>query len=125
MRHYRPGDETENLVQNGTITDLGAKIIEGGDPKTYVRVDWGSEEGPYCAGLWRCEPGIFEVAYPFTEHAMLVEGDVTISDANGQVLDLKPGDSFMAVKGEMVTWEVRKSCVKSFLALVGGTDQIE
>ncbi len=118
MRHYQPLGETTAMIPNGPVTDLGAEITDGSDPQTHVRVDWGSLDGPYCAGLWRCEAGTFDIDYPFTEHATLVEGDLTITDSAGNARDLKPGDAFLGVKGERMTWEIREPCVKSFLAII-------
>ena len=122
MRHYQPQKGLEGLVPSGHITDLGAEVIGGGDLKTSVRVDWGSPEGPYCSGIWSCEKGTFRCPYPFTEMATLLEGEVIVTDGSGNVLHLKPGDSFMAEKGEMVIWEVREACIKSFMAIISSSD---
>ncbi len=118
MRQYKPGNDNRGLIDNGPITDLGGEVTGATVPQTFVRVDWGSLDGPFCAGVWRCESGTFDIDYPFTEHATLLEGEVVITHPSGEVLHLTPGDGFMGTKGERVTWEVRKACVKSFLVLI-------
>lgn len=118
MRQYQPNKGIEGLVPAGGITELGAEVVGGGDLQTTVRVDWGSIEGPHCSGLWGCEAGTFKAPYPFTEMFSLLEGEVTITDGDGNSVHMKPGDTFFAAKGELVTFEIHKAMVKTFLAIL-------
>ncbi|HZI06398.1 MAG TPA: cupin domain-containing protein, partial [Archangium sp.] len=56
---------------------------------------------------------------PFTEHATILEGEVTITDSSGQSHDYKAGDSYLIRQGQVVRWEVKgKQVVKSFFNTV-------
>ena len=62
------------------------------------------------AGIFEATTGTVEVTYPFTEHATILEGKVTITDASGQSQRFGPIE-----QGQVVIWDVPGARVrKSF-----------
>lgn len=112
---YRPHqavEETE-LVDLGDPADLGGKVLEG-DPRISARID--HQVGTVTAGVFQATTGVVEITFPFTEHATILDGRVTITDADGLVHDYRPGDSYVIEQDAVVRWEVRGRRVqKSFL----------
>lgn len=110
-----PVDET-GLVWLGPPEALGGRVLEG-DPQIFARVDY-SANG-VTAGLFKATKGTLEVRFPFTEHATILQGDVTITDSTGQSHLYKPGDSYFIRQGQVIVWEVKdKQVIKSFLNIV-------
>ena len=102
-----------DLVDLGAPEALGGKVLEG-SPKISARVDF-NEDG-MMAGIFEATTGTAEVHFPFTEHATILEGEVTITDASGQSHTFRPGDSYLIEQGQVVIWDVRGERVrKSFL----------
>lgn len=75
-------------------------------------------------GLWRCEPGSFNVEdRPNTESVQILSGKVRLTDlkktaedgsgAEGQVLGA--GDFAVLELGSSVRWEIIETCVKFFV----------
>jgi len=116
MRVYsprgRPMDDEKGFVWLGPPETLGGKVLEG-DPKIFARFD--HMKGGMVAGLFKATTGKIEVTFPFTEHATILEGEVTITDGTGQTHTYKPGDSYLIRQGQVVLWEVKgKQVIKSF-----------
>jgi uncharacterized protein len=100
----------------GPTEGLGGKVIEG-EPQIYARIDY--MKGPVTAGLFKATTGRIQVTFPFTEHATILEGEVTITDATGQSHTYKAGDSYFIRQGSVVLWEVKgKQVIKSFFNTV-------
>jgi uncharacterized cupin superfamily protein len=57
-------------------------------------------------GIFEATTGTVEVTFPFTEHATILEGEVTITDADGNTHTYRPGDSYLIEQGQVVTWDV-------------------
>jgi uncharacterized cupin superfamily protein len=112
---YRPHqavEETE-LLDLGDPADLGGKVLEG-DPRISARID--HQVGTVTAGVFQATTGVVEITFPFTEHATILDGKVTITDADGLAHDYRPGDSYVIEQDAVVRWEVRGRRVqKSFL----------
>ncbi|QRK13566.1 DUF861 domain-containing protein [Archangium violaceum] len=110
-----PVDES-GFISLGPPEALGGRVLEG-DPRIFARVDY-SANG-VTAGLFKATTGTLEVAFPFTEHATILEGEVTITDGTGQSHSFKPGDSYFIRQGQVIVWEVKdKQVIKSFFNTV-------
>jgi uncharacterized cupin superfamily protein len=63
---------------------------------------------------WECEPSTFDWSYDADETAYVLEGDVTVTCADGQTVDIGPGDLVRFPRGLSCTWEVKKKIRKVF-----------
>lgn len=63
--------------------------------------------------LWECEPSTFDWAYTQTETCLILEGDVTVADGNGQV-SFGPGDLVIFPVDLECTWQVKKPVRKHY-----------
>ena len=117
---YSPGPirDMSQFVSLGPPGALGGKVLEG-TPEIFARVDF-SANG-MTAGLFMSTRGRIEVTFPFTEHATILEGEVTLTDQSGQQHLYKPGDSYFIKQGAVVTWDVKSErVIKSFFNIVEG-----
>lgn len=115
MRVYQPNAIVldSDLVDLGDPADLGGRVIEG-TPRISARVDFDAEG--VTAGIFEATTGKVEIQFPYTEHATILEGEVTLTDEAGQRQTFRPGDSFLIKQGQVVIWEVKGERVrKSFL----------
>jgi len=104
------------FVSLGSPEGLGGRVLEG-NPEIFARVDH-SRNGT-TAGLFKATRGKIEIYFPFTEHATILEGEVTITDETGQSHTYKAGDSYFIRQGQVVIWEVKgKQVIKSFFNIV-------
>jgi len=85
-----------------------------GDPQQSGRVDLASEENGIFAGVWECTAGSFDIVYSFNELATILAGHIIVTDADGARHEFKAGDSFLAVQGERVNWEIVEDMRKSY-----------
>ncbi|WNG13547.1 cupin domain-containing protein [Cystobacter fuscus] len=96
----------------GPPEDIGGEVLEG-DPVLSARIDF-NEQG-MMAGIFKSTTGKVRIHFPFTEHATILEGEVTLTDETKQTRTLKKGDSYFIRQGQTVVWEVKgKHVIKSF-----------
>lgn len=115
---YTPGPirDTSGFVSLGSAASLGGKVLEG-DVQVSGRVDFLS--GGMTAGLFMATRGKVEINFPFTEHATILEGEVTLTDEAGQSHTYKPGDSYFIKQGQIIIWDVKVDrVIKSFFNIV-------
>jgi len=100
----------------GAPEALGGKVLEG-TPEIFARIDYA--KGPVAAGLFKATKGKILIHFPFTEHATILEGEVTLTDEAGNSHSYKAGDSYFIRQGQVIVWEVKgKQVVKSFFNTV-------
>ena len=110
-----PIDES-GFVSLGSPENLGGRVLEG-NPEIFARIDY-SHNG-VTAGLFKATTGKIEVTFPFTEHATVLQGEVTITDGTGQSHTYKAGESYFIRQGSVVIWEVTgQEVIKSFFNTV-------
>jgi uncharacterized cupin superfamily protein len=108
---HRPVADTD-LIDLGDAAGLGGKILEG-NPRISARIDY--QRDGVTAGVFQATTGVVEVTFPFTEHATILDGAVTITDADGTEHTYRPGDSYLIEQGAVVRWAVDEERVqKSF-----------
>jgi uncharacterized cupin superfamily protein len=116
---YSPRGKPVNeagLVPLGAPEALGGRVLEG-NPEIFARVDY-SRNGT-TAGLFKSTTGKIEIFFPFTEHATILEGEVTLTDETGKSHTYKAGDSYFIRQGQVIIWEVKgKQVIKSFFNIV-------
>jgi uncharacterized protein len=92
-----------DMADLGDPKGLGGRVLSG-NPRISARVDF--QDGPMTAGIFEATTGTVEIHFPFTEHATILEGQVTITDASGNSHTYGPGDSYLIQQGQVVRWEV-------------------
>ena len=71
------------------------------------------------AGVFQATRGDVLIDFPFTEHATVFKGEVTLTDATGQTVRLLPGDSYLIKQDSLIFWQVARNFVqKSFFNVV-------
>ncbi|QRK13635.1 DUF861 domain-containing protein [Archangium violaceum] len=108
--------DDSKFVWLGPPEAMGGQVLEG-SPRLYGRIDY-SKDG-MAAGIFKATKGKIRVTFPFSEHATILEGKVTITDESGQSHTFKEGDSYFIRQGQVVIWEVKgKEVIKSFYNVV-------
>lgn len=116
---YSPRGRAEGeagFVSLGAPEALGGRVLAG-NPEIFARIDY-SRNGT-TAGLFKATTGKIEIFFPFSEHATILEGEVTLTDETGQSHTYKAGDSYFIRQGQVILWEVKsRQVIKSFLNIV-------
>ena len=106
------GPEVELPVFPGTAEDLGGQVLEG-SVRLRVHIDF--QQDGMTAGVFEASAGKVSILFPFSEHATILEGEVTLTDEAGHSHTFKPGDSYFIHKGQRIIWDVKSPRVrKSF-----------
>ncbi|WP_199520194.1 cupin domain-containing protein [Fulvimarina endophytica] len=102
----------------GSITNLGAELLEG-DVQCMGAMIHGAPTDPVACAYFGVTKGRFRMTYPFSEHAIVVEGSVTLTDEEtGESATFTVGDGWFAPKGTRVLWEVTSErFVKNYLSV--------
>ncbi|HLL52862.1 MAG TPA: cupin domain-containing protein [Myxococcaceae bacterium] len=105
----------------GAPENLGGVTVEG-NVEIFAKIDY-AQNGA-AAGLFMATPGTVQITFPFTEHATILEGEVTLTDSTGKRVTYRPGDTYFIRQGEVVLWEVKgRNLVKSFFNIVEAAPQ--
>lgn len=107
-------DQT-TLIDLGPVENLGGVTLAG-SPKIYARFDYNMNGSS--AGIFKGTAGTVRITFPFNEHATIIDGEVTITDAQGVSHTFRKGDSYFIRQGQVVTWTVKRSFTKSFFNVV-------
>ena len=100
--------------------------LRSGNPRFLTRNHYTDASGQFFGGEWSAGPGAREVRYAEHEEefCLLLEGEVVLTDADGQVTDadgqvteLKAGDAFVIPGGYVGTWDNR-SAVRKLYAIM-------
>jgi uncharacterized protein len=124
MLAYSPApiQDTSAFVYLGTPEGPGVKILEG-TPEASIQLDFNAEG--MRAGLFMATRGKVELTFPNTEHATILEGEVTLTDESGQTHTYRPGDSYFITQGQVIIWEVKgERVIKSFFNYADGTQTV-
>ena len=79
-------------------------------------VSFRSGDGTFSFGLWRRAPETGPMEPPYHEIAVIIEGEVEVTDADGTVHRVGPGDALITPNGTRATWRAL-SPVKKFWAV--------
>jgi len=103
---YRAGERVpeSELIDLGPPEGLGGEVLEG-DPRISARIDYAA--GDLLAGVFQATRGKVLIHFPFTEHATILKGEVTLTDEWGNRAHLGAGDSYFITQGSIILWEVR------------------
>ena len=68
------------------------------------------------SGVWECAPILVEIdAYSVTELMTVLQGSLTITDADGRKDTFTAGDTFLIPKGTKVTLEITEKLRKFYM----------
>lgn len=101
----------------GTVADLGSEIE--GECAALGKMVFGAPTDPVSCAYFGATRGVFRMTYPFNEHAVVVEGEVTLkNEATGESRTYGPGEGWFVEKGTPVLWTVTTDrFVKNYLAV--------
>ena len=110
-------DVVPELDSWGTVADLGSEILEG-ECRALGKMVWGAPTDPVSCAWFGATQGVFRMNYPFNEHAVVVEGEVTLkNEATGETRTYGPGEGWFVEKGTPVLWTIPGArFVKNYLA---------
>ena len=75
-----------------------------------------SDDENILTGVWECAPCREEIdAYPVHEMMAVLDGSVTVTDADGHAETFEAGDTFFIPKGTPCTWEITKKLRKFYM----------
>lgn len=113
--HPVPQSELDDLPTDDP-TALGGEVLAG-DPRISARID--HQTATASGGVFQVTRGRLRVFYPFTEHATILWGSVTITDEAGVSHTYFPGDSYLIGQGSVVLVDIHSHILqKSFLNIV-------
>lgn len=103
---YRRGEAVDGaeLTEIGPAILLGGVVLEG-DPVLSARLD--HQEDGMMAGVFQATTGRVLIHFPFTEHATITYGEVTLVDETGQSFTFGPGDAYLIRQGSVIDWDVK------------------
>ena len=75
-----------------------------------------SDDQRILTGVWECAPCREEIdAYPVHEMMTVLDGSVTVTDAEGHAETYEAGDTFFIPKGAPCTWEITRKMRKFYM----------
>lgn len=118
MINYKPGMVADADRFQSYDPVAGGALETDGDLQTQVTVDFQNETA--MGGLFRQVRGRAEIIWPATEHAFVIEGEVTIYyHEEDETATYRAGDGWLINKGERVTWTVTTpTFMKSYFLLL-------
>ena len=112
-------DTVPALDSWGTVADLGSEILEG-ECHALGKMVFGAPTDRVSCAYFGATRGRFRMTYPFNEHAVVLEGEVTLTnEATGESRSYGPGEGWFVEKGTPVLWTVTTDrFVKNYFAVV-------
>ncbi|AEG48133.1 protein of unknown function DUF861 cupin_3 [Sphingobium chlorophenolicum L-1] len=103
----------------GTVADIGSEILDGECAASGKMIHGAPTDAVSC-GFFAVTKGKFRMTYPFTEHAVVLEGSLTLTDeGTGVSTTYTAGEGWFVEKGAVILWDVHSDrFVKNYLAVV-------
>lgn len=92
-----------------------ADRLVSGQPEGWARTDFESPDGRFSAGVWRCTPGRWRIAYDENEYCRILSGKGAVIAADGTVRPIGPGDEFVIAAGFSGEWLVEETMTKTWV----------
>lgn len=109
--------DTSGMAEIGSVANLGAEVLAG-DPQASAKFVVGGPESALAVGVFGATAGTFRVVYPFSEHATLIAGSLTLkNETTGLEETFAPGDSWFIAKGDIVVFSVESAFTKHYLSV--------
>ena len=90
------------------------RVIEG-SPEGWARTDFESPDGRFSAGVWRCTPGRWRIAYDENEYCRILSGKGALIGEVGSLQPIGPGDEFVVPAGFRGEWLVEETMTKTWV----------
>lgn len=105
----------------GDLEPTGPRVgADRGDPQTAIRMLHSSADGRVQVGVWECTPGGWAIVERAdTEIVRIIGGRARITDADGTVHDLGPGDTLVFPLGWSGRWDISETIRKVFVTIAG------
>lgn len=103
----KAGEIVSFATSNAPVEETSAapeKMIGGSGAQT-VQNHYSDPTGQFFAGIWTGEAGKWKVSYSEEEYCHLLEGEVVLTDLDGNSASFSAGDSFVVPAGFEGTWE--------------------
>jgi uncharacterized protein len=109
-----PSISFNTAAQSMSLTVRGPRVpCLSGEPIESVREL--HNDGRARTGVWECTPGRFDSARDGdTEVMHFVAGEATITSAEGEAYEIRPGSVLVAPDGWRGTWEIRQTVRKVY-----------
>lgn len=83
--------------------------IVSGDPQAAGTQLYTTPDGRTMVGLFTCTPGVFRFTLEAEEFTHLLSGHVIIRPDGGDVIDARPGDTYVLSAGQDLLIDVRET----------------
>ena len=113
----QPGFKVNPFPSEMQKSDLTAPdAFTTSDKTELIHSHYSSADESILAGVWECAPCREVIdAYPVDEFMTVISGSLTLTDADGRVEVMSPGDSFFIAKGTPLIWEITKTLRKVYM----------
>jgi uncharacterized cupin superfamily protein len=111
--------ETEENFLRESIPPV--ELVADGDPrsKTWIAESFDSG-GSVSTGIWTAEPGTLKVAsYPVDEVFTVLSGKIEVTNEDGSVVHVEPGQSCLLRKGWSGLFRTVEQTRKCFVTVAG------
>lgn len=90
-----------------------------GNPLRTTHEHFLAPSGDLCAGIWSCEPGAWNIAFPEgkDEFFCVIEGCLRITDTEGEACEFGPGQAAVIPSGFTGRFEVLTPVRKYYVVL--------
>ena len=85
------------------------------DKLTAATKAYGDPTGALTCGIWRSKPNRLEVDYKRDEFCLILEGEVHLTDANGQTVIYRENDAFVVPAGFKGVWDMPVAVAKYYV----------
>ena len=107
------GDPVQGMASSDMVAPESFTTADHTETIHYAHFN---KETGVSSGTWKCAPcrEVFE-AYPVDEMMTVLDGSVTVTDADGSKQTFVQGETFFIAKGTPLTWEITETMLKFFM----------
>jgi len=89
------------------IPPFPEEVILKGKQENWMKI---LHQGEVVVALYESTPALIDInePFPYDEHVLVLEGEVTLTHIDGTAQTFKEGDSFLVPKGFLGTWDMPK-----------------
>lgn len=113
-------EKLEDLESWGDITDINGEILDGSNSiDIFGKMCIGTPADTMSSGYFGSPKGKYRLIYPFSEQAVILVGEVAITDESINVTTIfKAGDLWVVDKGTSTIWDVKSDYfIKHYFAV--------
>lgn len=99
-----------------------ATIVKGEALTERTHVLYADDQNELTVGVWESDAGAWFIETAEDEYIRVLDGEIRLTDENGQSRDYGPGDSFFVPRKFKGTWESCSPVRKIFISLLRRSD---